>query len=109
MYPGIQVQVARWLIVLHSAFVPHSPGHGSTHFRFLHALLDGHSGLIVHSGLQATYGSPKYSGIQVHAAALFLSEQTAFVPQGLGLQGSTTSVGTGGVVILVHAIKASPV
>ena len=77
----------------HSAFTPQSPGHGSTHLRLRHALFDGHSGLIVHSGLHATYGSPKYSGIHLHAPALFLSVQIAFDPQGDGLHGSIISVG----------------
>jgi hypothetical protein len=44
-----------------------------------------------------------------HAAALFLSEQTAFDPHGEGLQGLIISVGAAGVVILWHATKASPV
>lgn len=80
-------------MTLHSAFTPHRPGQGSTHLRFLQALFDGHSGFVVHSGLHATYGSPKYSGIHLQEPALFLSVQIAFEPQGDGLQGSTISVG----------------
>ena len=52
---------------------------------------------MVHSGRHATYGSPKYSGIHWHAAALDLSVQTAFEPHGVGLQGSITSVGIAAV------------
>ena len=52
---------------------------------------------MVHSGRHATYGSPKYSGIHWHAAALVLLLQTAFEPQGEGLHGSITSVGAGAV------------
>jgi hypothetical protein len=105
----MQVQEPKWFITLHSAFTPQSPGQGSTHFWFLHALSEGHSAFVEHSGLQATYGSPKYSGMHWHAAALFLSEQTALDPHGEGLQGLIISVGTTGVVILWHATKASPV
>ena len=55
-----------------AALTPHNPGHVSTHLLFLQALLAGHSELMVHSGLQAMYGSPKYPLTHVHAAALFL-------------------------------------
>lgn len=44
-----------------------------------------------------------------HAPALALAVQIAFCPQGEGLQGSIVTVGAGGVVILVQAVKASPV
>ena len=58
-YPSLQVQVAIWLMTRHWALTPHSPGHGSTQCNLWHALLEGQSALIVHSGLHATYGSPK--------------------------------------------------
>ena len=79
------------------------------HLLFLHALLDGQSELTTHSGRHATYGSPKYSGMHWQAAARFLSLHRAFEPHGEGLQGSMTSVGTGGVVILEQNLKGSPV
>ena len=41
-----------WLITLHCAPDPHDPGHGSLHFSRIQARLLGHSGLMVHSGLQ---------------------------------------------------------
>ena len=44
-----------------------------------------------HSGLHSVYGSPLSPGIQVQDAALFLSLQTALIPQGLGLHGSMIS------------------
>ena len=47
---------------------------------------------MVHSGRHATYGSPKYPAMQVHAAALLLSLHLALAPQGEGLQGSLRSV-----------------
>ena len=109
MNPGKHVQEALWLITRHSALIPHTPGHGSTHLRFWQARLDGHSGLVVHSGRQATYGSPKYSGIHGQAAARLRSLQRALEPHGDGLQGSTISVGVGGVVIRRHPTNASPV
>ena len=49
---------------------------------------EGQSELTTHSGRQATYGSPKYSGRHWQAAALFLSLHTALEPHGEGLQGS---------------------
>ena len=84
------------MITLHSALTPHNPGHGSTHLFLWHALSDGQSALMVHSGLHATYGSPKYSSIHVHAAAPFLSEHRALDPHGDGLQGSGLCVICGG-------------
>ena len=73
--------------------IPQVPGQGSTHLFLWQALFDGQSELTTHSGLQATYGSPKVSGLHWQAAALFLSVQKAFDPQGEGLQGSIVSVG----------------
>ena len=46
------------------------------------------SELTVHSGLQPEYGSPKYSLLQVQAQVLPLTAESAFDPQGFGLQGS---------------------
>ena len=86
------MQVARWFLTLQMALIPQVPGHGSMHLFLWHALLEGQSELTTHSGLHATYGSPKYSGMHWHAAALFLLWQFAFDPHGDGLQGSITSV-----------------
>lgn len=69
----------------HNAFCPHVPGQGSVHLLRMHALFLGHSGLTTHSGLHPTYGSPWYSGLQVHTPL----SQRALDPQGDGLQGST--------------------
>ena len=69
------------------ALIPQVPGQGSTHLFLWQALFDGQSELTTHSGLQATYGSPKYSGIHWQEAALFLSWHTALDPQGDGWQG----------------------
>ena len=96
MYPSRQVHVAIWFFTLHWALIPQVPGQGSIHLFLWHALLDGQSELTIHSGLHATQGSPKYSGIHWQAAALFLSEQRALDPQGEGLQGSTGLVTLGG-------------
>ena len=41
-----------WWIILQIAPNPQEPGHGSLHFSFMHALLLGQSGFMVHSGLQ---------------------------------------------------------
>ena len=88
MYPSKHVQVGMWFSTRQTALIPHVPGQGSTHLFLWHALLEGQSELTTHSGLQATYGSPKYSGIHWQAAARFLSEQMALLPQGVGLHGS---------------------
>lgn len=49
------------------AFKPHTPGHGSMHLLFTHALSREHSELIVHSGLHAG-GVPTYSCKHEHTA-----------------------------------------
>lgn len=41
-----------WLMVWHWALYPQTPGQGSTHFVWMHALSLGQSDEIVHSGLQ---------------------------------------------------------
>lgn len=66
----------------------------------------GQSLLITHSGLQLVYGSPKYSGKHVQDPTPFLSVQTAFDPQGEGLQGCGSSSITG---CWVQPTKGSPV
>ena len=78
LYPGLQVQVGAWLTTLHWALTPHTPGQGSTQCSETQARLLGQSALMVHSGLHATYGSPKYSGIHLHAPALCLAVHIAF-------------------------------
>ena len=95
-YPTVHMQIGTWLTTRQIALTPHVPGQGSVHLLFWHALFEGQSELTKHSGRQATYGSPKYSGIHWQAAALwFWSMQSAWDPQGEGLQGSCDSVGTG--------------
>lgn len=88
MYPGRHAHEGEWLIILHSAYAPHIPGHGSRHLLFMQALSLGHSLFNTHSGLHPVYGSPVYSGIHEQDPALFLSLQIAFAPHGDGLQGS---------------------
>lgn len=82
------MQVGAWFTTLHSAFKPHMPGQGLRHLLLVHALSLGQSVFSTHSGLHPVYGSPVYSGRHVQDPAPFLSLQTAFGPQGLGLQGS---------------------
>ena len=95
IYPGIHVQLGTWFLTSHWALIPQVPGQGSTHLFRWQALFDGQSELTTHSGRQATYGSPKVSGLHWQAAARLRSVQKALVPQGEGLQGSITSVGAG--------------
>lgn len=45
--------MALWLITRHSAFLPHFPSQGLTHFVFIQAISEGHSEFIIHSGRQA--------------------------------------------------------
>ena len=85
------MQERKWFITKHDAWSPQTPGQGSLHLFLTQAKWFAHSWLMEHSGLHSIYGSPSRPGIHVHAAALLLSLQTALIPQGLGLQGSTIS------------------
>merc|ERR1711962_1037476 len=99
-----------WLLTLQIALTPQVPGQGSMHLFLWHALLEGQSECTTHSGLHATYGSPKYSGIHLQDPAFLCLLHTAFEPHGDGLQGSTFSVGRGRVVVTnVHPLNGSPV
>lgn len=63
---------------------------GSAHFILIHALLDGHSLLLEHSGLQYG-GEPRKSGIQVQDGVPEFALQMEFGPQGDGVHGVPTS------------------
>ena len=52
VYPSGQVHTGVWLMTVHWAPAPHDPGHGSRHLSLMHALLLGHSELMLHSGRQ---------------------------------------------------------
>lgn len=71
--------------------MPHAPWHTSIHLLLEHALSNGQSLFVTHSGRQPKYGSPKYPGAHVQAPAEFLSVHIAFGPQGDGLQGFVSS------------------
>ena len=64
-YPGLHVHVGAWLMTLHWALTPQTPGHGSTQWRLTQARLGGQSALMVHSGLQLG-GEPIICGKQEH-------------------------------------------
>lgn len=87
--PGGQVQIGTWFDTIHMELTPHVPEQGSRHFCLIHALFLGQSEFKTHSGRQLWYGSPWYSGMQVHTPLL----QTVFCPHGLGLQGSSATDG----------------
>jgi len=72
-YPGSHVHLGWCEIVLQDAYVPHTPGQGSTHLFLTQALSSEHSGFIEHSGLHSMYGFPNISGRHVQEAAPFLS------------------------------------
>lgn len=73
-------------MILHSAFLPQEFGHGSIHFRFIHARLRAHSVLATHSGLHPG-GEPTYSAKQVQTACPLFSRHILFGPHGDGWQG----------------------
>lgn len=75
-----------WLMTLQSVFRPQGPGHGETHFWFLHILSTGHSALTTHSGLQFG-GKPWYSGKQEHVLCPFDIRHWLLGPQGDGWHG----------------------
>lgn len=64
--PGEHEHVGIWLITSHLAFCPHVPGHGSRHLLRIQAWSRLHSVLSTHSGRQASYGLPTYSGEHSH-------------------------------------------
>lgn len=79
------------MITLHCALKPQIPGQGSIHFVFEHALFNGQSALIVHSGRHPVpSGVPKNPGKHSHRALSFDDLQTVFIPHGDGLHGSIT-------------------
>ena len=82
-----QLHMGTCEITVHSAFGAQAPGQGFRHFLCKHAWSCEQSEFKTHSGRQAAYGSPLYSGKQVHTP----SEQTAFGPQGDGLHLSISS------------------
>lgn len=82
----MQLQIGLWLMTWHLVFTPHTPIHGSIHFRFEHALLLLQSEFTVHSG-RHDGGTPKYPTIQEHTAWSLISLQWLFGPHGDGLQG----------------------
>lgn len=83
MYRFRQVHMGLWLITLHSAFGPHGPGQGDTHFWFLHDLSAGHSELTTHSGLQFG-GEPWYSGKHEQTLCPLVIRHWLLEPQGDG-------------------------
>ena len=80
----MQEHTGMWFTTSHTAFWPHVPGQGSLHLFFRQVLSRGHSELRIHSGRQASYGLPIYSG--KHSQSPFL--HIAFGPQGDGLHRS---------------------
>lgn len=75
-----------WLITVHCVLIPHEPGHGSTHFWFIHARFAGHSEFIEHSGRQFG-GDPINVGKHEHAGLSLITLHSEFCPHGDGLHG----------------------
>lgn len=88
--PVLQLHIGMWLITWQTAFCPHAPTHGSTHFLWTQALEWSQSVLYTHSGLQLKYGSPWYSGKQWHWPFI----HSAFEPQRILVHSSITAGST---------------
>lgn len=80
--------------MLHKAFCPQVPIHGSTHLFRTHAFDKAQSVFKMHSGRQPAYGSPKYSSKQVQAPSIHF----ALAPHGDVAHGSTYS----GSAVMIH-------
>lgn len=80
-----------WFITLQFALCPQTPGHGSTHFLFIHAKFVGHSALVVHSGRHMG-GFPMKDGKHEHTAWLLSSLHWLFGPHGEGIHGYIGSI-----------------
>lgn len=103
------VQDGVWFITVHCVLKPHEPGHGSTHFWFIHASAAGHSEFIEHSGRQFG-GEPMYVGKHEHAKLSPLTRHSEFAPHGDGMHGFCGSLGcSGGGNGLKHRVNGSPV
>ena len=62
------------------------------------------SELTTHSGRQPAYGSPKYSGLQVHWQLVPRTAASAFDPQGFGLHGSLGGGGAGEKRVIIKHV-----
>lgn len=82
----LQVHIETWLCTLHSAFIPHEPGHGSIHFSLIQALSLEQSEFIVHSGRQFG-GVPMYFCKQEQDGRPLNSTHNENGPQGDGRHG----------------------
>lgn len=82
--PWGHVHTGIWLTTEQMASTPHTPGQGSWHLLLTHALFITQSELPTHSGRQASYGFPWYSGIHSHTAFEPSAWQLAFTPHGDG-------------------------
>uniref|UniRef100_A0A1A9ZCR5 Uncharacterized protein n=1 Tax=Glossina pallidipes TaxID=7398 RepID=A0A1A9ZCR5_GLOPL len=72
---------------------PHEPTQGSSHFCRIQALVEGHSGLMVHSGLQLG-GVPMNECAQEQAGLSPTTLHSELGPHGEGIQGSIGSIGS---------------
>lgn len=90
--PAIQPQIGTWFTARHIAFKPQTPGHGSTHFWFIHDLSNEHSALIVHSGRQPG-GEPIYSGKQEQTGWFSTIRHSLNKPHGDGTHGFPFGIG----------------
>lgn len=95
VYPCLHVQIGLWFKAIQFVFIPQSFRHGSIHFWFTQALLNGHSEFRTHSGRHPG-GLPTYPSKQEQTAWSFITRHWLLGPHGDGLQGSflTESIDT---------------
>lgn len=86
-------QIGLWLITLHTASYPQTPGQGSMHLVLTHALSRAQSELTVHSGLHSTNAFPKVPGKHSQSAFPLRTRHVALRAHGDGLQGSLSTWG----------------
>jgi hypothetical protein len=89
------MQFGVWLTTLQSALMPHDPGHGSWHFRLMHARWLAHSPLLTHSGLQFG-GDPVKAGRHEQDGLSPATWHAAFGPHGEGWHGFVGGASEGG-------------
>lgn len=99
-----QLQMGLWLITWQSAPYPHTPGHGSIHLVFAHALSRGQSELMTHSGRQPLpVGLPWNPGKHSQSALPPEARHSVLAPQGEGLHGFTSGCSEIRSIIILHS------
>lgn len=93
VYPGGQLQIAKWLTTRQTPFEAQLPGQGSIHFWFRQDLVGKQSELMIHSG-RHDGGLPIYPRTQEQTPCPLIFRHWLFGPQGDGKQGLAGSSST---------------